>query len=667
MKRTNRKIGNTELQSSLKLPNRNWNEKLIPSNLFNAIFFRMNRVLIILTIAMMSIVVSFAQTGKINGTISDAATGSTLEKVYIIGLLNGIPVTSTKTDAFGKYELSKLKEGKYLLKAYLLGYENMVLNSFDLKENETITKDFSLVPKAEIIVDEIEVESGEENRQENSPVYMTSRRDKCAKGSGVSYTSFGYSDDSYVQHNTESYDVINENNFKEVLSDPLSTLSVDVDRASYSNVRRFINQNTLPHKDVVRIEELINYFDYDYPQPKDEHPFSVNAELHKCPWNDKHELLMLGLQGREMETDEIPASNLTFLIDVSGSMNSANKLALLKKAFAILVNNLRDKDRVAIVVYAGAAGTVLPSTPGNQKTKILAALDNLSAGGSTAGGEGIILAYKIAKENLIEGGNNRVILASDGDFNVGASSNAEMVSLIEKKRDDGIFLTILGFGMGNYKDSRMEEISNAGNGNYAYIDNILEAKKMFDKELWGTLFTIAKDVKIQIEFNPAKVKGYRLIGYENRLLNKEDFNNDKKDAGEIGSGHTVTALYEIIPADSDENISNIDPLEYMNSSVKNSANMLTVKLRYKDPDKDESKLIVVRYKKTDINGTKISDNFKLAAAVAQFGMILRDSEHKGTSSFATTLAWARDGRGDDKYGYRDEFVRLVETAELLKK
>ncbi|MBN2683296.1 MAG: von Willebrand factor type A domain-containing protein, partial [Bacteroidales bacterium] len=593
------------------------------------------------------------------------------DNVYIIALHNEIPVTSTKSDANGKFQLLKLKAGTYKLKAFVINYNYLVVGPFELKDGQTITKDFSLKPKpAELIVDDLEVvgDVREENVSKVSNYYPSgSRKVKCDAYGGAAYNVSYSNDATYVEHNTESYDVINENNFKEVKNDPLSTLSVDVDRAAYSNVRRFINQNTLPHKDVVRIEEMVNYFDYDYPQPKDEHPFSVNAELHECPWNNQHQLLMLGLQGKEMQSEEIPASNLTFLIDVSGSMNSANKLGLLKKAFRILVNNLREKDRVAIVVYAGAAGTVLESTSGKDKAKIIAALDNLSAGGSTAGGEGIKLAYKIAMQNFIKDGNNRVILATDGDFNVGASSNAEMVDLIKQKKESGVFLTILGFGMGNYKDSRMEQISNAGNGNYAYIDNILEAKKMFDKELWGTLFTIAKDVKIQIEFNPAKVKGYRLIGYENRLLNKEDFNDDKKDAGEIGSGHTVTALYEIIPADSDETVSNVDPLEYTTNSIKNSANMLTVKLRYKDPDKDESKLIVARYKSSDISGKTISNNFKLASAVAQFGMLLRDSEHKGSASFEKTLAWARDASSDDKYGYRNEFVKLVEVAELLKK
>ncbi|RLD46473.1 MAG: hypothetical protein DRI94_14750 [Bacteroidetes bacterium] len=479
----------------------------------------------------------------------------------------------------------------------------------------------------------------------------------------IGYNSYQYDDNfAYEQYNTESYDVINENNFKNVINDPLSTFSIDVDRASYSNVRRFLNQNQKPVKDAVRIEELINYFDYDYPQPNDEHPFSSTVELDNCPWNSNHKLMLIGLKGENINEDEIPVNNLVFLIDVSGSMSSANKLPLLKQAFKYLVSNLRAKDKVSIVVYAGAAGQVLSPTPGNQKSKIIAALDLLQSGGSTAGGAGIELAYKTAKQNFIKGGNNRVILATDGDFNIGSSSNAEMVRLIESKRDDGIFLSILGFGMGNYKDSKMESISNAGNGNYAYIDNILEAKKVFGKELWGTLYTIAKDVKIQVEFNPSQVKSYRLIGYENRILNKEDFNNDKKDAGEIGCGHTVTALYELVMTDSDENNNNVDPLEYQKISSVKSKNIMTLKLRYKKPDEDISKLITKRYKSSNLKAT---DNIKFASSVAEFGMLLRDSNHKENANYNQVLTMAKKSKGNDSYGYKSDFIKLVEIAELL--
>jgi Ca-activated chloride channel family protein len=477
-------------------------------------------------------------------------------------------------------------------------------------------------------------------------------------------------DPSYQEFNTEGYSTVHENGYKDVLTQPLSTFSIDVDRASYSNVRRFINMGQLPPVDAVRIEEMINYFSYDYPEPSGQHPFSVITELSECPWNSTHQLLHVGLKGKEMDKSELPASNLVFLIDVSGSMEDPNKLPLLKSAFQMLVSELRPLDRVAIVVYAGAAGMVLASTPGNRKEIILGAINNLQAGGSTAGGEGLRLAYKIAAENIVKGGNNRIVLATDGDFNVGVSSNADMERLVEQEREKGIFITVLGFGMGNYKDDKMEIIADKGNGNYAYIDNIQEARKIMISEFAGTLFTIAKDVKFQLEFNPARVKAYRLIGYENRLLNAEDFNNDRKDAGEMGAGHTVTALYELIPAGSDEQTGDIDPLKYQtnNSTVRPdlSAELLTVKLRYKLPESNNSILInePVAGKPNDIN--KTSANFRFAAAVAEFGLILRDSEFKAEASFEHLIGLAQGAREADEEGYRSEFIQLVKTVKDLK-
>lgn len=469
--------------------------------------------------------------------------------------------------------------------------------------------------------------------------------------------------------NTEGYATIHENGYKDVLKQPLSTFSIDVDKASYSNVRRFINMGQLPPVDAVRIEEMINYFNYDYPEPDGEHPFSVYTELSVCPWNKDHQLLHVGLKGKDIDKEKLPASNLVFLLDVSGSMNSPNKLPLLKNAFHMLVNELRPSDRVAIVVYAGAAGLVLESTPGNEKQKILDAINRLSAGGSTAGGQGLLLAYKIAEENFIEGGNNRIILATDGDFNVGVSSNADMERLVEKKRDMGVFITVLGFGMGNYKDDKMEIIADKGNGNYAYIDNIQEARKVMVSEFGGTLFTIAKDVKFQLEFNPARVKAYRLIGYENRLLNDEDFNDDKKDAGEMGAGHNVTALYELIPAGSDEAIGNIDPLKYQKNQEKvrtdPKAEVLTVKLRYKKPDGNVSTKFEEAIKGEVLAVKSTSESFRFSAAVAEFGMLLRDSEFKSNASIEQVIALAREGRGNDAEGYRGEFIKLVNTAEAL--
>ncbi|MFN8205992.1 MAG: von Willebrand factor type A domain-containing protein [Bacteroidales bacterium] len=473
------------------------------------------------------------------------------------------------------------------------------------------------------------------------------------------------------EFNTENYSAINDNGYKNVQDQPLSTFSIDVDRASYSNVRRFINQGQMPPADAVRIEEMINYFGYDYPKAKGDHPFTVYTEASVCPWNPKHQLLHVGLKGKEIEKENLPASNLVFLIDVSGSMQDYNKLPLLKSAFSLLVNELRPSDRVAIVVYAGAAGLVLESTPGSEKRKILDAIERLEAGGSTAGGEGLLLAYKTAESYFINGGNNRILLATDGDFNVGVSSNSEMERLVEKEREKGIAVTVLGFGMGNYKDDRMEIIADKGNGNYSYIDNIQEARKVMVSEFSGTLFTIAKDVKFQLEFNPARVKAYRLIGYENRMLNAEDFNDDKKDAGEMGAGHTVTALYEIIPAGSDEKTGKVDPLKYQQNgkvvAPNPEAEMLTVKLRYKKPDGDASILYEIPVKGEILDFEKTSTSFRFSASVAGFGMLLRDSEYKGDLSFEQVTGWAKASKGEDEEGYRAEFIGLIKTAADLKK
>ena len=469
--------------------------------------------------------------------------------------------------------------------------------------------------------------------------------------------------------NTEEYDRIYENRFKDASQNPLSTFSIDVDTASYSNARRFIRGNQMPPKDAVRIEEMINYFDYDYPQPRGEHPFSIITEISQCPWNPQNRLIHIGLQGKSLDYTHLKPCNLVFLIDSSGSMTPNNKLPLLKKAFRLLLDQLSHQDRVAIVTYAGSAGLVLPSTPASQKDRILSAMDNLRAGGSTAGGAGIKLAFKVAKDNLIEGGNNRVILATDGDFNVGVSSTGDLVRLIEEKREYGIFLTICGFGMGNYKDGRMEQISNAGNGNYFYIDNIMEAEKVFVNDMRATLFTIAKDVKIQIEFNPAKVKAYRLIGYENRVMANEEFNDDRKDAGELGAGHTVTALYEIIPAGSSLKVMKTDELKYQENRIKDdvsvSHEMMTIKFRYKPPRENMSKLIKKPVQDEYMALNETSDNFKFSAAVAGFGMLLRDSKFKGDLTYQEVITLAKNSKGKDEHGYRSEFINLVKTCALL--
>lgn len=470
----------------------------------------------------------------------------------------------------------------------------------------------------------------------------------------------------------ETYDRIEENPFQRASNNPLSTFSIDVDAASYSNVRRFINEGKLPPKDAVRIEELINYFPYEYPQPESERPFSVTTEISQAPWNPDHRLVHIGLQGKKIAIENLPPSNLVFLIDVSGSMEEPNKLPLLKSAFRLLVNELRENDRVSIVVYAGAAGVVLPPTPGNQKDKILDAIEKLQAGGSTAGGEGIQLAYKLAKENFIKSGNNRVILATDGDFNVGVSTDSELVRLIEQKRGEGVFLTVLGVGTGNLQDAKMEKIADKGNGNYAYIDNIIEAKKVLVKEMVGTLLTIAKDVKIQVEFNPSKVQAYRLIGYENRMLQNQDFQNDKKDAGELGAGHSVTALYEIIPVGVKSNVklSDVDSSNAQKTEKQTtfgSEELMQVRLRYKAPNQTTSQLLTTPAVDRGLTLEDASTNFKFSAAVATFGMLLRDSQYKGKASFDDVLKLANQSQGEDLDGYRAEFIRLVERSKSLRR
>jgi Ca-activated chloride channel homolog len=471
--------------------------------------------------------------------------------------------------------------------------------------------------------------------------------------------------------NTEDYDRIVENRFLAATQNPLSTFSIDVDEAAYSNVRRYINNGSIPPAGAVRIEEMINYFDYNYPQPTNEEPFSVNAELSECPWNAQHRLVHIGLQGKAIPLQNLPNANIVFLIDVSGSMEEPNKLPLVKASMNLLADQLRADDKVAIVVYAGNAGLVLPATSGANKVAIKEAIDQLQAGGSTAGGAGIQLAYKVARENFIKGGNNRIILATDGDFNVGASSDDELVSMIEKERKSGIFLSVLGYGMGNYKDNKMQQLADKGNGNHSYIDNINEARKVLVSEFGSTLFTIAKDVKLQIEFNPAKVQAYRLIGYENRVLAAEDFNDDKKDAGELGSGHTVTALYEVIPAGvKSDFITKVDDLKYQ--PVKNSVpvsgggdELMTIKLRYKKPDGDVSRLIVHPVTDAHIALANTSDNFRFSAAVASFGMLLRNSEYKQNASFPQVISLAKSARGTDANGYRQEFINLVQAAGSL--
>ena len=472
------------------------------------------------------------------------------------------------------------------------------------------------------------------------------------------------SDDA--ETNGERYAEISENPFLETSRAPLSTFSIDVDTASYANVRRYLNDGQLPPKDAVRIEELINYFEYDYPQPVGDVPFSVNTEVATAPWNAKHKIVSIGLQGKKVALEDAPPSNLVFLVDVSGSMNTSDRLPLVKQGLKFLAQQLSAKDRVAIVVYAGKSGLVLPST--NNRSEILNALDNLESGGSTNGGQGIQLAYKVALDNFIEGGNNRVVLATDGDFNVGLTSDHELVQLVENKRRSGIFLSVLGFGTGNTNDSMMEKLADKGNGNYAYIDSQSEARKALGEQVAGTLYTIAKDVKIQVEFNPAKIAGYRLIGYENRLLANRDFNDDRKDAGEIGAGHSVTALYEIVPAG--QSVEN-DGIELKYSKVEPSESnfndeLLTVKLRYKEPNETQSKLLTQGLLDRGNSIENATDNLRFATAVAEFGMLLRDSRYKGSANFNNVSSLAGNSMGSDLKSYRSDFLDLIRKANRLR-
>ncbi|MFD2247808.1 vWA domain-containing protein [Pontibacter ruber] len=606
-----------------------------------------------------------AQGRMISGTVTDASTGNVLPGVTV--LLKGT-TTGTSTDQQGKYSISVPDNNTILVFRYI-GY-----TSKEVKVGKKKQLDVKLVQDLRTL-EEVVVTRNSTQRGLAGKVagVRSSRKSEQIVTEMALYAppAIAYDMEVMPQHNTENYNYIKESTFQDAQKTPLSTFSIDVDNASYSNVRRFLNQGAKPPVDAVRIEEMINYFSYDYPQPTGDAPFSVSTELSECPWNKENQLLHIGLQGKNIATDNLPASNLVYLLDVSGSMSSPDKLPLVKAGFKLLVDQLRPQDKVAIVVYAGAAGLVLPATSGKDKPKILQAIDNLEAGGSTAGGEGIKLAYKVARENFVKGGNNRVILASDGDFNVGVSSDSELQRLIEEKRETGVFLTVLGFGSGNLKDSRMEQLANKGNGNYAYVDNILEAKKVFVNEFGGTLFTIAKDVKLQLEFNPAKVKAYRLIGYENRALEDKDFNNDKKDAGDMGAGHTVTALYEIVPvgANSATQAGKVDELKYqktqLEAKAKNTNEILTMKLRYKAPDGNTSKLITTTVSDKAVAADKTSDNFRFSAAVAACGMLLRDSEFKGNASFPMVLELAKGARGKDEEGYRIEFINLVKSMSLL--
>lgn len=625
-----------------------------------------------LAIAMLISFLSFGQEKTITGIVSDNYGPLPGTNVFVKSTNKGV-----QTDVDGKYSI-KAKTGDILIFQFT-GYET---------KNVTVGK--SKVINVKLVenvqkIDEVVVTSFGRKKEVKRLAYSSQKvsASELYSSPTPNYPKPSFagiqvkSDAKGIKISGNRTDVINdeeygsfiENPFESPKTAPLSTFSIDVDNASYTNVRRFINNGQVVPKDAVRVEEMVNFFKYNYPQPLRENPFSINTEYSDCPWNSNNKLVRIGLQGKIIETNNLPASNMVFLIDVSGSMSDMNKLPLLKESLKILVKQLRNEDKISMVVYAGAAGLVLPPTSGNDKNTIIDALDKLQSGGSTAGGAGIELAYKIAQENFIKGGNNRVILATDGDFNVGSSSDSDMQTLIEEKRKSGVFLTCLGYGMGNYKDSKLETLADKGNGNYAYIDNIQEANRFLGKEFKGSMFAIAKDVKIQIEFNPKHVQAYRLIGYENRKLRDEDFTNDAIDAGELGSGHTVTALYEIIPRGVKSDLyKEPNDLKYSvmaePSSKNYSEELATIKFRYKKPDGDKSIEMssIIANKASDLQNT--SEDFKFCASVAWFGLKLRDSKLVVNKSNDAILQLANQDLTNDSEGYRAEFIRLVENVRL---
>lgn len=620
---------------------------------------------------MLFCIVAFAQEKTITGIVSDNLGPLPGANVNVKGTNRG-----TQTDFDGKYSI-KAKEGETLVFSFT-GYNsksvkitkattiNVVLDGTATLSEVVVISDGYLrgtnkePKKVKGVVPGIQVAANSESIRIRG-ISSMKQEDR------ISNPIYPSKSDTVVPNvNDEDYGTFVENVFESPKSSPLSTFSIDVDNASYTNIRRFINNGQKVPKDAVRVEEMMNFFKYNYPEPKGEHPFSINTEYSDCPWNSSNKLVKIGLQGKNIDDEKLPASNLVFLIDVSGSMFSENKLPLLKQSMKVLVNQLRAEDKVSIVVYAGAAGLVLPPTSGDKKMTIIDALEKLSAGGSTAGGAGIQLAYKTAKENFIKNGNNRVVLATDGDFNVGASSDNDMQRLIEEERKSGVFLTCLGFGMGNYKDSKMETLANKGNGNYSYIDNIQEANRFLGKEFKGSMFAIAKDVKIQIEFNPAHVQAYRLIGYENRKLRPEDFKNDAIDAGELGSGHTVTALYEIIPVNTKSKFfTPTDELKYTKTEppVTNlGSELATIKFRYKKPDGEKSIEIVEVIKNNAVTLEQTSEDFKFCASVAWFGLKLRDSELVSNKSISDIKSLAKNNIKNDNEGYKAEFIRLMEAV-----
>ena len=609
----------------------------------------MRRRMSVVAVLCVLVTVTGAQTerGHIACVLTDSA-GAVLPGVTVT--LSGAEIRTAVTDERGAFSFDNLPPGKYTLRAALPGFREL-LREVSVTSSRTLR--LALKMGVGALQETVSVGAAP------APAAIAGLMRLAQRSVEAVYPYAGF--------NTETYDHIEEKGLRRVATDPLSTFSIDVDTASYANVRRFLTDGALPPAGAVRIEELINYFRFDYPQPGGDEPFSVTTELAPCPWNAQHSLALIGIRGRETREEAPRPRNLVFLLDVSGSMIDPDKLPLVRNAMRMLVDTLTPQDRIAVVVYAGASGLVLPSTPGDRKETIHQAIARLEAGGSTNGAAGITLAYQVARQHFIRGGVNRVILATDGDFNVGVTSQDELIRLIEQERASGVFLSVLGVGTGNLKDSTMEKLADKGNGNYAYLDSLHEARKVLVREGGATLTTIAKDVKIQVEFNPMVVEAYRLIGYENRALRSEDFNDDKKDAGEIGEGHSVTALYEIVPAGTPIEAPAVDGLRYQQPAVRTAAaassELATVKVRYKAPDGDTSRLTTKILLNAD---TPMSSNLAFASAVAEFGMLLRNSEHKGSASYAAAADRARSFRGNDAEGYRAEFIKLVDLAAALR-
>ena len=644
-------------------------------------------LVIALSLALALIVATTAQSddGRIQGIVRDTS-GAVLPGVEVKLMLGANLVQRTITDAGGRFEFVAVAPGSYTVSAALTGFRTTTLTT---TVDAMATRELAIALTVGAATETVTVAGSSPIVDTNSTAAIPGvsggvvggavggtvggasgtgaprAQQGQLVGGGYDVSRIARAHSAVTPFNTEAYDKIDDSQWTNPANKPLSTFSIDVDTASYSNVRRFLHLGQLPPKDAVRLEELLNYFAFDYPQPRDGSPFTVTTALAEAPWNSRHRLALIGLQGKRIDSSRTPPRNLVFLVDVSGSMQTPVKLPLVKSSLAMLARNLTSRDRIALVVYAGAAGLVLPSTPGDDTQTILEALGRLHAGGSTNGAQGLRLAYQTARDHFIAGGINRVILATDGDFNVGVTNQGDLIRLVEEARDGGVALTVLGYGMGNLKDSTMEKLADKGNGNYAYIDTLAEAQKVLVEQAGGTLVTIAKDVKLQIEFNPKHVAAYRLVGYENRVLQDRDFNDDRKDAGELGAGHSVTALYEIVPAGVKIDMPSVDPLRYQATSAAQSEvhadELMAVKLRYKQPDAEVSQLrtFTVRARRD------MAPELGFAAAVAEFGMLLRDSAFKGTASYAQARNLATRFKGADPHGHRAEFIRLIGVAESL--